>query len=322
MLAATAVAVGALPVAVPGLVAVDLLTGRPRLPRLRVYLFVCQYLINDSVEIVAAPILWARAGFGARLDSAPSLRRHRALQWWSVELLARRADRLLGLGIELDGESVAALEPGPVIVVGRHASPFDASLAGVVYGRAGYAVRGVIMAELLTDPGFDLIYGRLGSVFVPRDDGPAARAAIDAMARSVEANDGDRAAVVVFPEGRLFRRATLDRALDRLAGTDPDRAERLAGLTNVLPPRPGGLRILLDAMPAADVVVLDHRGLDRVRSLAELVGVVPSSEPIRLSARRIPRHEIPDDPDASTDWLDDLWLDLDASLAEDLVSPR
>ncbi|MEM9563676.1 MAG: 1-acyl-sn-glycerol-3-phosphate acyltransferase [Actinomycetota bacterium] len=318
MLAATAAAVAALPLAVPGLAALDLVTGRHRLPRLRVYLFVCQYLVNDSVEILAAPLLWARAGLGTRLDSAASLRRHRALQWWSAELLARRADRLLGLGIEFDDESAGALEPGPVIVIGRHASPFDASLAGVVYGRIGYAVRGVIMAELLADPGFDLIYGRLGSVFVPRDDGPAARSAIDAMARSVERHDGDRAAVVIFPEGRLFRQTVRDRALDRLSGSDPDRAKRLAGLTNVLPPRPGGLRILLDAMPAADVVVLDHRGLDHVRSLADLVGVVPSPEPIRLRATRIPRAEIPDDPDDATDWLDDLWLDLDASLAEEL----
>jgi hypothetical protein len=30
------------------------------------------------------------------------------------------------------------------------------------------------MAGLLGDPGFDLVYGRTGSVFIPRDHGPQA----------------------------------------------------------------------------------------------------------------------------------------------------
>ncbi|MEL6982304.1 MAG: 1-acyl-sn-glycerol-3-phosphate acyltransferase, partial [Actinomycetota bacterium] len=285
MLGATAVAVLGLPVLAPVLTISDLVRGRRRLPRLRTYLFVTQYLINDSVEIVLAPVFWLAAGLGTRLDSAPSLARHRRLQWWSLDLLATRAEQLLGLPVELDEGSEAAIEPGPVIVIGRHASLFDASLAGLVYGRAGYAVRGVVLAELLADPGFDLIYGRLGSVFIPRDDGSAARTAIEAMAHSVRRHDGERAAVVLFPEGRLFRPDVRDRTLTRLAERDPARAERLAGLTNVLPPRPGGLRVLLEAMPEADVVLLDHRGLDDLGTMTDLADVVPVHRPVRISAR-------------------------------------
>lgn len=317
VLAATIVAVVGLPVLVPALTVADLVSGRRRLPRLRVYLFLVQYLANDSVEIVLVPVLWMRAGLGTRLGSVASIERHRRLQWWSLDLLARRADRLLGLPVVLAPEAEAALGPGPVVVIARHASLFDASLPALVYGRKGFAVRGVIMAEMLADPGFDLLYGRLGSVFIPRDDAPAARAAIEAMAHSITRHDGPDSMVGIYPEGRLFSPRARDGALDRLAKRAPERAERLAGLSNLLPPRPGGLRILLDALPDADVVVLDHRGLDGVGSLTDLVAMVPATEPVTVSARRHARATIPDDLDEFTAWLDERWLELDAEIEAD-----
>jgi len=317
MLGATAVALVGLPILVPALIGSDLLRGRRRLPRLRTYLFVCQYLINDSAEIVLAPFYWAAAGFGSRLDTGASLARHRRLQWWSLDLLATRAEQLLGLPVEVDEASAAALAPGPVVVIGRHASLFDASLAGLVYGRAGFTVRGVVLAELLADPGFDLIYGRTGSVFIPRDDGPSARTSIDAMARSIRRHDGEQAAIIIFPEGRLFRPTVRGRALARLAERDHDRGERLAGLTNLLPPRPGGLRVLLDAIPEADVVLIDHRGLDHLGRMADLADLAPLPDPVTVTARRIARADVPDELGEFTAWLDQLWLDLDAELSAD-----
>lgn len=317
MLAATVVALLALPVAAPALALSDLVRGRGRLPRLRVYLFACQYLINDSVEIVLVPLYWLRAGLGTTADSAVSLARHRRLQWWSLDVLTRRADRLLGLRLEIDERSKAAVTPGPVVVISRHVSLFDPSLPGLICRDQGLAVRGVIMAELLADPGFDLLYSRLGSVFIPRDDGPAARTAIEAMTRSMQRHDGDEAAVVIFPEGRLFRPSVRNRSLERLTRSDPERAARLAGLTNLLPPRPGGLRCLLDVLAEADVVLLDHRGLDGLGRLTALADLAPIDGSIRVMARRIPRSEIPDDPEAFTAWLDQIWLDLDAGLERD-----
>lgn len=319
MLGATALVIVGTPLLIPALAVADLARGRFRLPRLRIHLFGLQYLVNDSVEILLAPLYWLLAGAGTGLGGAASLGRHRRLQWWSLDLLARRADRLLGLRIEPETGVVEALRPGPVVIIGRHVSPFDASLAGVILGREGVAVRGVIMAELLADPGFDLLHGRLGSVFIPRDDGPAARAEVRAMAASMRRHDGADGvdgSVVIFPEGRLFRPSARDRSLARLADTDPARAERLSELTGVLPPRPTGLRILLEELPEADVVVLDHEGLDGLRTLRDLVGAVPIDRPVRVTARRIPRREIPglgpgDDPVRFTAWLDGIWLDLD-----------
>ena len=91
---------------------------------------------------------------------------------WSIDVLARRAERLLGLRIDLDADGADALEPGPVIVLCRHVNIVDASLPTLLYQRFGYHTRGVIMAELLADPGFDLIYTRTGSVFIPQRQRP------------------------------------------------------------------------------------------------------------------------------------------------------
>lgn len=315
MLAGTVIAVFGFPLVAPALVVLDLIRLRRHLPRLRVYLFLLQYMVNDTVEIVLAPLLWAMGGFGTRLDGEASITRHERIQWWSLDLLERRADRLLGLRLDIEG-GAPSLAPGPVIVISRHTSLFDASLPGVVCERAGFRTRGVIMAELLADPGFDLIYGRLGSIFIPRDDGPKARAAIERMTTTSRAR-ADETAYIIFPEGRLFRPDVRDRALSRLAEADPERAERLAGLERLLPPRPGGLRALLDALPEADVVMVDHRGLDRFAKMADLPDRIPSPHPVRVVLDRFDRSTIPDDPDAFVRWLDERWLALDRSLRAD-----
>jgi Acyltransferase len=173
---------------------------------------------------------WA-ASIPAPRSQPTSIARHERLQRWSVDVLARRAERLLGLRLEIDPDSAAALIPGPVVVLCRHVSIVDASLPTLLYQRLGYRTRGVIMAELLADPGFDLIYTRTGSVFIPRDNGPEAIAMVRGLGQSVDSTT----AVVIFPEGRLFRPDHLERAKARLALENPERATRLDSLRHVMP---------------------------------------------------------------------------------------
>ena len=310
MLAATVVGVLASPAILTAAVVVDLAKGRFRLPTVRVVLFLLQYGINDSVEILLAPIYWLRAGLGTRLDEPASIARHDRLQQWSVGVLARRAERLLGLRLDVDPASTAALTPGPVIVLCRHVNLVDASLATLLYQRLGYRSRGVIMAELLADPGFDLIYTRTGSVFIPRDNGPETIA----MIRELGRNADPTTAVVIFPEGRLFRPDRLKRSQARLALENTERAERLASLTHVLPPRPGGVLTLLDTIPA-DVVVIAHSGLDQYPSFTELAKAVPLREPIRIIAWRVPVDQIPADQCQRIVWLDEQWVLVDQWVA-------
>jgi 1-acyl-sn-glycerol-3-phosphate acyltransferase len=275
-------------------------------------LFVWQYLLNDTVEIVAAPVLWAAAGFGARLGSPVSVRRHERLARWSVAVMAGRAERLLGVRIEIDAASLAALEPGPLIVACRHVNLLDSSLPSVLYLGRDMHLRGVIMAEMLADPGFDLLYGRLGSVFVPRDNAPDALAALAGLGATL----GPGAVAVIFPEGRLFRADLLARSRRRMEEFAPERAERLAGIRHVLPPRPAGLNALLDTAPDADVAVVAHVGLDDYPRFADLARAVPLSHPVRVVAWRTPRSDIPADAAERARWLDDQWRRVDTWVSQ------
>lgn len=155
MLGVTAAALATAPAVVPALAAYDLLVRRPKLPLTRTYLFGLQYLLNDSLEIVVAPALWACAGFGTRLESPASIRWHQRLQTWSLRVLEKRASQLLGLRVELD----RPLPPVrfPAIVVSRHVSVFDSSLPALVLSPVTEQIRGVMMAEMLADAGMDIV---------------------------------------------------------------------------------------------------------------------------------------------------------------------
>ena len=315
MLGATVVGLLASPAILVVAATLDLTKRRFRSPTVRVALFLLQYGINDSIEILLAPIYWVLAGFGTRLDRPTSVARHERLQQWSIDVLARRAELLLGLRLDIDPDSLAALTPGPVIVLCRHVNIVDASLPTLLYQRLGYRTRGVIMGELLADPGFDLIYARTGSVFIPRDDGSEAIAFVREIGRSVDATS----AVVIFPEGRLFRPDRLERAQARLSLENPERAARLASLENVLPPRPGGVIALVESIPA-DVVVIAHTGLDQYASFSDLTKAVPLRNPIRVTAWRVTRDRIPTGDVERIAWLDEQWLLVDKSVTREATA--
>ncbi len=300
-------ALASAPLLIPATIVYDVARARRALPTLRVYLFLCQYLFNDSVEILLSGPLWLLAGFGTRLDKPASRARHIRLQEWSIAILARRAETLLGIRLHHDTEIASVLAPGPAIVACRHVSLFDASLPALLYQRLGIHSRGVIMAELLADPGFDLLYQRVGSVFIQRDNGDEARG----LAAQLGDDLGPTTVAVIFPEGRLFRPALLTRSIERLQQRDTARAEQLAGLRHLLPPRPGGLFALLDAAPNADLVIINHSGFDAYPTFAELARNVPLPTPIAVTAARIPRADIPDDPEVRIVWLDHIWCDMD-----------
>ena len=317
MLASTTTALVLAPLIAAGATFVDLTRRQCRLPTVRTFLFLLQYGVNDSVEILLSPILWVVAGGGKRLRTTASIARHQRLQRWSVRVLLRRANRLLGLRVAIDDSSQAALLPAPAIVLCRHVSLVDASLPSILYLDSGVDLHGVIMAELLTDPGFDLLYGRLGSVFIPRDNGPDALTAIAALGQRVDTSS----VAVIFPEGRLFRPDVAQRALASIARSDPHRANRLSSLRHVLPPRPGGFVALLATCPGVDVVVVSHSGLERYGSFRDLARQVPLGLAVTVEATRYRRSEIPTDDAGAARWLDDVWLALDEWVAQRLAPP-
>jgi 1-acyl-sn-glycerol-3-phosphate acyltransferase len=305
VLGATVAALCVLPLAVIVAAIWDTARFRRRLPTARMLCFLLQYLVNDSVEILLAAPLWLGSGCGLVAESRASRARYERVQAWSIRLLARRARQLLGVRLDIDPAAIDALAPGPAIVLCRHVSALDTALPSLLYQTIGFHSRGVIMAELLADPGFDLLYHHAGSVFIARDNDPEARVHVASIAHDLDA----RTVAVIFPEGRLFRRDVLRRSSARLSERDPERAARLAGLEHVLPPRPAGVNALLDAAPDADVVIINH-AFDVCATLGDLIRRVPLEEAIAVDIRRVPRADIPGDPDGRVQWLDEVWCDM------------
>jgi 1-acyl-sn-glycerol-3-phosphate acyltransferase len=317
MLLTTAMAFVGAPAAMVMLVVADRLRGRPQYPSARMYLVVLQYLCNDTVEIIAAPLLWVAAGFGTRLHSAWSIALHEGIQRWSLRTLHHRAAQLLGVRLVVDGGD--ELEPGPVIVLSHHVHAADAALPAFLYlVQRRWHVRGVIMAELLADPGFDLIYQRTGHCFINRAAPDFARVQVRQVASPLD----ERTAVVIFPEGRLYGPALRDHSLTRVAQRDPERARRLGALRHVLPPRPHGVVDLLNAAPRADVVLLAHTGLESMPSMRDIFRRgLPPAIPVHIQARRVPREQIPVNPDRQLEWLDNTWKQLDDAI-DDMLHAR
>ena len=288
-------------------VAYDLVRRRRRLPVARTLLFVLWYLVIDSVEVVVSFVFWVRAGFGTRLASPASIARHQRLQRWSIDVLEKRARQTLGVQLVADAGTEGVFETGPVIVCSRHLNLLDAAVPIVLLHRHGLPMRAVIMAEMLMDPGFDLLYRRLGSVFISRDQGVRAHLAVTRLAHGIT----PRTAAVIFPEGRLFRPELVAPLVARIGARDPARAARLSSLVNVLPPRPGGLGALLDAIPGADVVFVAYRGFEAMPRFTDFAREAPLREPVQITAWRCPRASIPEPAVERTAWLDAQWQRLD-----------
>ena len=141
------------------------------------------------------------------------------------------------------------------------------------------------------------------------------------MIRELDRNIDATTAIVIFPEGRLFRPDRLERAKTRLALENPQRSARLASLSHVLPARPSGVLALVDTIDA-DVVFIAHTGLDQYASFTELAKAVPLRDPIQVAAWRVPREHIPDGDDKRIIWLDENWLLVDDRVAAGQVGQR
>jgi 1-acyl-sn-glycerol-3-phosphate acyltransferase len=235
-------------------------------------------------------------------------------QQWAAALLG--AVRVLfRLRLEVEGDE--AVSPGPVIVLIRHASIVDNLLpANVVARPHGIRLRYVLKRELLADPCLDVAGRRLPNYFVRRGTGKAEEVErVRALAGGLGVDEG----VLIYPEGTRFTPERRARAIDRIAERDPSLAARAERIRHLLPPRLGGVGALLDGAPEADVVLIAHHGFDGLRLISDiwrggLVGLV-----VRVRVSRVPRSAVPPAGPARTDWLYDIWQDVDDWLDERLV---
>ncbi|MDH3307878.1 MAG: 1-acyl-sn-glycerol-3-phosphate acyltransferase [Acidimicrobiia bacterium] len=225
---------------------------------------------------------------------------------WAGVLLAA-VERIFSISISVVGAEV--LRNSPYVVLMRHASIVDNLLpARLITSRAGVRLRYVLKRELLADPCLDVAGTRLPNHFVDRS-GVDSDAEIAAVRRLGDDLPDDQA-ILIYPEGTRFSSAKRERAIVKVRQSAPHLASRAAGLTHLLPPRPGGVLALLSAK--LDVVVCTHIGLDGFASLADIWRGAMVDRTVQVEFWRYPASGLPVDRDALIDWLYGRWMEVDA----------
>jgi len=227
-------------------------------------------------------------------------------QWWSGALLSL-ASALLRLDIRIEGGDAAS--PGPTILLVRHASILDTLLTSVYIQRpTQWRVRYILKQELLFDPCLDIVGNALPNYFVDRTgDRPREFDGIRALCRDL----GDEG-ILIYPEGTRFSQAKLARARERVRDQTPELTQAADALTHVLPPRPGGVLTLLDALPEVDCAFFAHRGLEGLGKVKDVFSGSVVGSIVRGKVWRVRRAEIPATDRERVEWLYEQWALVDA----------
>lgn len=266
---------------------------------LRMLAFGWLYLLGEAWAILVLALLGA-------LPKSLSLRftymAQRAWLDWNFASLSFA----FSLRFRAQGESEIA--PGPIILLSRHASMIDTMLPGrYVVGPHGIKLRYVLKKELLVDPALDIGGNRLPNHFIDRaGDSEEEMQALRDLARGLPADEG----VLIYPEGTRYTEDKRVAYVSRLREQGGAVGEISSGLRRVLPPRPGGTLALLDASDA-DIVFLAHRGLEGFAHVTDLWSGGLVGSVIDLQFWRVPRSEIPDQPDDRVEWLFRQWAGVD-----------
>jgi len=299
--------VAALPVLLPMAVVFDLVR-RSNFATARAGAMLIAYLLCEAAGIIAAGALQLVAALLGFADDRRLALHYRLQHYWAGALFGA-ARRLYALRLALSGDEDG--DGGPLLVFIRHASLADTLLPSqVVARRHGYRLRYVLKRELLYDACLDLVGNRLPNVFVRRASGDSAKE-IDAI-RRLATDLGRHEGVLIYPEGTRFSASKRERALARIAATQPARLAAARGLQHLLPPHLGGPLALLDAAPRADVLFVAHTGLESAATLGDLWRGAMIGRTVRVHLRRVPRSTIPTTRAERAAWLDAEWAKLDA----------
>ncbi|WP_228372797.1 1-acyl-sn-glycerol-3-phosphate acyltransferase [Demequina subtropica] len=274
------------------------------------------YLLWDAACVVALAGLWVWQGFGTRLGTEASQRRHLALARTMLRFLFSQARWTLRLEVDLEDADLDAIGRGhPLIVVSRHAGPGDSFIiVDALLNTFGRAPAIVLKDTLQWDPAIDILLHRIPSQFLtPRRHravgAPGGTEAIAALAGEL----GETGALLIFPEGANVtpgRRAKRIAAL-REAG-HVELAERAEAMPHVMPPHAGGVLAAMDARPDAVVVVVGHTGLERLSTVADVWRELPVDKRIVLKGWSADPADVPAGREAREAWLFEWWETVDA----------
>ena len=293
-----------LTVSMPVWVAVGLVVGllrRRHFIGLRLLTFGWFYF---GFELVALALIGAV--FVTRRGESRDAALYRLQAWWaSVNLDVARA--FLRLDVEIDGAEVAT--PGPCILLIRHASILDTLLpCAYVQQSSGLRVRYILKQELLVDPCIDIVGNALPNYFVDRTGNRSAE--LEGIRSLV--HDLGTDGVLIFPEGTRFSSSKREHALRKLEDEGSSLLGTACAMRRVLPPKPGGVLTLLDALPHVDCVFLAHAGLESFAKIENLMtGEVVGSK-VRMKLWRVPRSRVPTAREDRARWLFEEWSKVDA----------
>ena len=268
---------------------------------LRLLLFACFYFGFELIALVRVAAVIARYRGETR-----SVLLYRLQAWWATVNL-EVAQCLLRLDIVVDGAERAL--PGPSILLIRHASILDTLLPCVFVQRPyAFRVRYVLKQELLFDPCIDVVGNALPNYFVDRTGNtPRELEGLRSLVSDL-GTDG----VLIFPEGTRFSEQKRARALAKLDAQGWPLRDSAHALTRVLPPKPGGVLTLLDALPGVDCVLFAHTGLESFAKIKDLLSGEIVGAKVRARLWRVPSQRIPKEVDARLRWLYTEWSKVDA----------
>jgi len=276
---------------------------------LRLFAFAWFYFGFELIALLLVAGLFITRRAGSERDDAL----YRLQGWWaSVNL--RVARRALRLRIEVDGAELAV--PGPSILLIRHASILDTLLPCTYVQRPHrFHVRYVLKQELLFDPCIDIVGNALPNYFVDRTGNRAAE--LEGVRQLVEGLGTD--GVLIFPEGTRFSAEKRERALARLASEGSPMIEVANALTHVLPPKPGGVLTLFNALPDADCVFVAHTGLETFAKISSLLNGAVVGSSVRVKLWRVSANDIPRGREECLHWLYSQWGQVDEFVKNSLV---
>jgi len=282
----------------------------------RLALMAWWFLFGEMQALIGLLLIWIFTGgpFGVG-----SLRRTRGLYALRIHWAASHLGGFRVLfGLDFQVEDIELANPGPMIMMMRHASIIDNTLPDALVGRTnGIGLRFVIKKELQALPTIDIGGRWAPTVFIRRaSDDPEAELT---DLRSLTQGLGDGEAVLIYPEGTRPTPAKLKRAQEVIAERQPEIAPMAERLNHILPPRLGGPIGLIDESPTTDVVLCGHTGFDGLRSIGDIWGGALVGQTIRVRFWRFPAEEIPKTEEERTVWLYEKWQMLDDWVGEQLL---
>lgn len=286
----------------------DLAQRRTQVPTLRLAILVVGALVVEVFGMALSLATWIFTGFGKLGTDRWRWHLHRYYMGWYTRALLTLITRVLGTKIVWRDQ--ADLATGPVVLIARHTSFFDALIpATVLCQRNRLLAHHIVTHGLRYSPCIDIVGHRFPNRFIKRTpgEGSAELGPIEDIGRLLDR----RSAAIIFPEGTFRNADRFERAVRRLGRRQPDLAARARQLDHVLPPRASGTFALLRGAPEADLVVCTNTGFEAFGSINDIVSKPYTDAPIVIETWRIPRSEIPDDEQAFGEWLFDQYVAID-----------